>query len=154
MLFSEELLEIWRQPHWGHYWPLTSFLGDQNAWAAEKKYLCCIWASAHSVIKALSLFFVLIECTFSSIWTVQPRSDCPASASGLGWTTFRPWLTPVRPRKEKFLSRHEKFVFYFSNFWTFRFRPKEHLFFLTYRPIGKVKESRNCTLESRSRGTS
>ena len=41
------------------------------------------------MIKALSLFFVLIEFTFSSIWTVQPRSDCPASAgqlSDLGWT--------------------------------------------------------------------
>ena len=83
---------------------LTSdlLLGDQNAWAAEKKYLCCIWASAHSVIKALSLFFVLIECTFSSIWTVQPRSDCPASASGLGWTTIRPWLDSPDLGKWKF----------------------------------------------------
>ena len=59
---------------------LTSdlLLGDQNAWAAEKKYLCCIWASAHSVIKALSLFFVLIEFTFSSIWTtIRPWLDSP-----------------------------------------------------------------------------
>ena len=102
MLFSEELLEIWGQPHWGRYWPLASFLGDQNAWAAEKKYLCCIWASAHSVIKALSLFFVLIEFTFSLIWTVQPRSDCPASASGLGWTTIRPWLDSPDLGKWKF----------------------------------------------------
>ena len=83
---------------------LTSdlLLGDQNAWAAEKKYLCCIWASAHSVIKALSLFFVLIECTFSSIWTVQPWSDCPAEAGGLGWTTIRPWLDSPDLGKWKF----------------------------------------------------
>ena len=36
----------------------------------------------------------------------QPRSEgCPAKAGGRGWT-FRPRLTPVRPRKEKPLSRH------------------------------------------------
>ena len=35
-----------------------------------------------------------------------PRSKgCPAEASSLGWT-FRPRLTPVRPRKEELLSRH------------------------------------------------
>ena len=44
-------------------------------------------------------------------------------------------LTGVRPRKEKFLSRHEKFVFYFSNFWTFRFRPTEDLFFTRFFTI-------------------
>ena len=36
----------------------------------------------------------------------QPRSEgCPAEAGGRGWT-FRPRLTPVRPRKEELLSRH------------------------------------------------
>ena len=40
--------------------------------------------------KSLRLnWFALRELTFPSIWTVQPRSDCPASArqlSDLGWT--------------------------------------------------------------------
>ena len=39
------------------------------------------------MIKALSLFFVLIEFTFSSIWTVQPRPLALAGQlSDLGWT--------------------------------------------------------------------
>ena len=114
---------------------LTSdlLLGDQNAWAAEKKYLCCIWASAHSVIKALSLFFVLIEFTFSSIWTVQPRSDCPASASGLGWTTIRPWLDSPDLGKWKFYRDKETSL---SSFVTSEQSFKcstEHLFYLNLK---------------------
>ena len=87
---------------------LTSdlLLGDQNAWAAEKKYLCCIWASAHSVIKALSLFFVLIECTFSSIWTVQPRLDNYQTLAGQS-----------RSRKMKILSRQRNFAIELCHLW-------------------------------------
>ena len=61
---------------------------------------------------------------FSSIWTVQPRSDCPASASGLGWTTVRPWLdsrpwldTPPDLRKWKFSHDKETSLLSFVTFW-------------------------------------
>ena len=44
---------------------------------------------------------------FSSIWTVQPRSDCPASAYGLGQTTVRPWLAVQILENESSLSANQ-----------------------------------------------
>ena len=78
----------------------------------------------------LKRHFHFLGLTASLGLNVQPWSEYPAEAFGLGWTTFRPWLTtPVRPRKEKFLSRHEKFGFYYSNSCTFTFPTKERIFY-------------------------
>ena len=44
MLFSEELLEIWGQPHWGHHWPLA---GSQRLEASGLQPLIeCYWKIA------------------------------------------------------------------------------------------------------------
>ena len=64
----------------------------------QKKSICAAFERLLIGWSKLSAYSLSRESSFSLIWTVQPgstvqpRSDCPASASGLSWTTVRPWL--------------------------------------------------------------
>jgi len=63
----------------------------------------------------------------------QPRSEgCPAEARGRGWT-FRPRLTPVRPRKRRASLKAWSESEIFSISGPFRFSP-EDTFSLSIKP--------------------
>ena len=70
---------------------------------------------------------------FSSIWTVQPRSDCPASAYGLGYTTVRPWLAVQISEKKSPLSEKEVGPWPFPLGHILVSGPTEHLFNRRFR---------------------
>ena len=78
------------------------------------------------VEKVLASSFSSRGLFFSSIWTVQPRSDCPALAYGLGQTTVRPWLAVQILENESSLSANQFRLFdspllsnYFPAAWNY-----------------------------------